>query len=86
MPGAIAHGLLSFGYVGQLLTDWCDGDPGRVRRMRLRFLRPVRPGDSLEVRGRVTGVDGAGCRVDIEVLHDDAVVAHGDATVALATG
>src|SRR5882762_3641837 len=54
MPGVIAHGLLTFGWVGQLLTDYCNGDPGRIRSMRVRFVKPVLPGDRIEVRGTIS--------------------------------
>jgi acyl dehydratase len=82
LPSVIAHGLLTFGYAGQLLTDWCDGDPERVRRMRLRFLKPVFPNDELEVRGHVTGNSPDGVEVAIEIARGDENVAAGDATVA----
>ncbi len=82
LPSVIAHGLLSFGYAGQLLTDWCGGDPARVRRMRLRFLKPVFPNDELIARGAVTAQTPHGLEVSIEIVRGSEVVAAGDATVA----
>ena len=54
LPGVIAHGMLSMGFLGQLLTDYAG--PGAVRRLQVRFGRMVQLGDRLTCRGVVTGV------------------------------
>src|SRR5258706_15400758 len=77
MPGVIAHGLLTFGWVGQFLTDYCDGDPGRLRSMRIRFLRPVMPGDQIEVRGTIADDASDAAVLTIEVVRGDELVASG---------
>src|SRR5882762_2374426 len=81
MPGVIAHGLLTFGWVGQFLTDYCDGDPGRIRSMRVRFLKPVLPGDQIEVRGTIAEEASDTTVLAIEVARGDELVASGSGLV-----
>lgn len=86
LPGVIAHGLLSLGYVGQFLTDWCDGDPSRVQRTRMRFARPVLPGDDLVVEATATAETDDGVDITFVVRRADDIVAEGDATVSVPEG
>src|ERR1700733_8547656 len=44
-PSVFAHGMLTMGMSGRLLTDWV-GD-GRLLRFGARFLKQVWPGDTL---------------------------------------
>lgn len=55
LGGVIAHGMLTMGFAAQLLTDW--GGPGSfVQAIDARFLSPVRPGDTVRLRGVVTSL------------------------------
>jgi acyl dehydratase len=51
MGGVFAHGMLSMGFVGQLVTDWAG--PGAVRKLGVRFAAIVRLKDTVTCRGRV---------------------------------
>lgn len=53
-PSVFAHGMLSMGMTGRMLTDWL-GD-GRLRRFRMNFLGQVWPGDSLTGHATVQAV------------------------------
>jgi acyl dehydratase len=53
-PGVFAHGMLTMGMTGRILTDWV-GD-GRLLRYGVRFVRQVWPGDTLTARAEVTAV------------------------------
>lgn len=66
-PSVFAHGMLTMGLTGRLLTDWL-GD-GALRSFGVRFVRQVWPGDTLLARGRVVAVEGhpSGCLATIEV-------------------
>jgi len=64
-PSVFAHGMLSMGLTGRLLTDWL-GD-GVLREFGVRFVRQVWPGDTLTAKGTVTSI-GADGRVAIEVV------------------
>lgn len=54
LDGVIAHGMLSMAFLGHYLC-WLTG-PESVRRLSVRFVAMVRPGDTLTCRGRVKGV------------------------------
>ena len=58
LPGIIAHGMLSMGFLGQFLVGLAG--PEGVRRLRVRFNAVVRPGDVLTCRGTVTSVRDTG--------------------------
>jgi acyl dehydratase len=53
-PGVFAHGMLSMGYLGELLVQ-AAGVAG-VRKFRTRFAKLTWPGDVVTCRGRVTRV------------------------------
>ena len=66
-PSVFAHGMLTMGLTGRLLTDWL-GD-GVLQSFGVRFVRQVWPGDTLTARGRVTALEDrpGGCLATIEV-------------------
>jgi len=88
LGGTIAHGLSSMARLGRCLTDWA-GDPGALKRFRVRFASPARPGDTVRFWGKVTGktVEDGKNLVTLEVganLQDDTVVlSKGEAVVEL---
>src|SRR5215218_8760025 len=53
-PSVFAHGMLSMGMTGRLLTNWV-GD-GRLTRYGVRFVKQVFPGDSLTATATVTAI------------------------------
>jgi acyl dehydratase len=58
-PGIFAHGMLTMGLTGRMLTDWV-GD-GRLLRFGVRFTAQVWPGDTLTATAtvrEVTAQDG----------------------------
>src|SRR5437762_3014797 len=67
LDSVIAHGMLSMAFLGEYLC-WLAG-PESVRRLSVRFVEMVRPGDTLTCRGRVkertTG--NAGRRLHLEL-------------------
>ena len=88
MGGVFAHGMLSMGFVGQVVTDWAGA--GQIRKLGVRFVGLVRLKDTVTCRGRVlarSSKDGVNL-VDLEVWAEnqkgDKVVT-GKATVALPT-
>ncbi|MHB8464683.1 MAG: MaoC/PaaZ C-terminal domain-containing protein [Acidimicrobiales bacterium] len=86
-PSIFAHGMLSMGATGRLLTDWF-GD-GRLTRYGVRFVNQVWPGDTLTATATVEAVrEEDGVRVaDVSVAttnQDGNTVVSGTATVRLA--
>lgn len=53
-PTVFAHGMLSMGATGKVLTDWV-GD-GRLTRFGVRFVSQVWPGDTLTTTATVEAI------------------------------
>jgi acyl dehydratase len=53
-PGVFAHGMLTMGITGKLITDWV-GD-GRLTKYGVRFVKQVWPGDTLTGKATVTEI------------------------------
>jgi acyl dehydratase len=70
-PAVFAHGMLTMGMTGRMLTDWF-GD-GRLLRFGVRFGGQVWPGDTLTVRAVVRAVvsqaDPPAAEVDITTVN-----------------
>ncbi|WP_062351873.1 MaoC/PaaZ C-terminal domain-containing protein [Herbidospora yilanensis] len=82
-PTVMAHGMLTMGLAGRVLTDWFGH--GNVTRYRARFKAPVWPGDTLTATARVTDADGDRAEVALSVVNAEGVeVLAGTATVRLA--
>jgi acyl dehydratase len=80
LPGVIAHGMFSMGVAARVVTAFA-GDPGAIRRLRVRFSAMIQPGQTLTARGEVAAVDGD--RVTIrfwaEDEHGEKVLSKGEA-------
>jgi acyl dehydratase len=80
-PSVFAHGMLTMGMTGKLLTDTV-GD-GRLTKFGGRFTSQVWPGDTLTATATVTAVRADEGEVDLEVStanQDGTVVFSGTAT------
>jgi acyl dehydratase len=48
LPGIIVHGLCTMAFCSKaVIESVCGGDPRRLRRLRVRFVRPVLPGQTI---------------------------------------
>ena len=45
--GIIMHGMNNFGLISRMLTDWAYPAGAIHRRLETRWLKPVRPGDTI---------------------------------------
>jgi len=86
MGDVFAHGMLSMGFVGQLVTNWAG--PGNVRKLGVRFAAIVRLKDTITCRGRVLAKSSKDDThlVDLEIWAENQrgeKVVSGKATVAL---
>jgi 3-hydroxybutyryl-CoA dehydratase len=50
----IAHGMCTFSFMTSVVTDWCSPSGGFVSRLESKFIRPVRPGDTITCKGMIT--------------------------------
>jgi acyl dehydratase len=66
LPGRIAHGMLSMGFLAQHAGQ-IVGTKGFVKKLKVRFSGMVFPKDVLTCRAKVTGKDESSKTVDLEV-------------------
>ncbi|MGQ0521332.1 MAG: MaoC/PaaZ C-terminal domain-containing protein [Actinomycetota bacterium] len=79
LPGIIVHGLCTMAMAGQgVIATVAGGDPGRLRRLAVRFSRPVFPGSDV-----VTTVYDAGPHGD---RHAYAFEAHSAGVLVISNG
>ncbi len=51
LPGIIVHGLCTMAFTSKVVIDkLCAGDPTRLKRLRVRFSRPVLPGQTITTK------------------------------------
>jgi 3-hydroxybutyryl-CoA dehydratase len=81
--GRIAHGMLTAGLVSAVIGEQLPGHGTVYLGQSIRFLGPVRPGDTVHAEVKVTAVDHARRRVTLEThcAVGDTVVLKGEALV-----
>jgi len=51
LPGIIVHGLCTMAFTSKVAIEkLCSGDPTRLKRLRVRFSRPVLPGQTITTK------------------------------------
>jgi acyl dehydratase len=63
MGGCIAHGTLSICLLWQSLFRTLGADAGRRIELDVRFVKPVRAGETIEAGGELQGAGAAGYTV-----------------------
>jgi acyl dehydratase len=71
-PSVFAHGMLTMGMTGKMITDYV-GD-ARLTKYGVRFTNQVWPGDTLDATATVKEVEGGIVKLDIETKNQDGVV------------
>ena len=79
----IAMGQMTAGVLAGWLTDWCGVE--NLRSYEVRFVAPVRIGDTIELSGEVVEVADAVARLDLVAAVDGSPVVNGSATVRMRT-
>jgi acyl dehydratase len=83
LDDVFAHGMLSMGYLGRLLTNWVPQQQIRSFRVRFAAITPVHATPTCT--GRVVSVDGDEATLELTVALDDGTVTlTGDAVVEIA--
>jgi 3-hydroxybutyryl-CoA dehydratase len=81
--GRIAHGMLTAGLISAVIGEQLPGHGSVYLGQSLKFMAPVRPGDSVLAEVTVTAMDPGRRRVTLETrcLVGDTVVLKGEALV-----
>jgi 3-hydroxybutyryl-CoA dehydratase len=81
--GRIAHGMLTAGLISAVIGEQLPGHGSVYLGQSLKFMAPVRPGDTVRAEVTVTTMDVARRRVTLETrcLVGDTVVLKGEAMV-----
>ena len=64
----ILQGMCTFSWLADACAAYV-GDPGRVRKVRARFTKPVQVGDVLTFKGRCAAVDGSTVRLELSATN-----------------
>lgn len=70
-PSVFAHGMLTMGMTGKMLTDYV-GD-ARLTKFGVRFTSQVWPGDTLDATATVTDVSDGLVKLDVSTKNQDGV-------------
>lgn len=86
LPGIILHGMATMAFAGKVILDEaCAGDPARLQRLKVRFSKPVFPGETLTTRVWLApgGASGGVVTYEFETLNTrgSAVLKNGVAEV-----
>lgn len=86
--GVIMHGQTAYGLVTRMFTDWAAEVEGELRRVELRFLKPVHPGNTITPSATVQlskdTTTSHWLVFDVSVTNQDGVLtARGEAQVEL---
>lgn len=84
--GIIMHGMNNFGLITRMLTDWAYPAGAIHRRLETRWLKPVKPGDTIRPSGIIKAKQvtqkSRWVLIDVEVRNqNDERVAVGEAMV-----
>ena len=81
-PSVFAHGMLSMGLTGRMLTDWLGATS--LKKYGVRFTRQVWPGDTLTAKGEVTKVQGGIATIKVVTVNQKGEsVVEGEAIAAI---
>ena len=64
LGGNILQGLCTMAFVARMNTDWA-GDPGALKRLKVRFSKPVKPLDTVVVKGKVAEKSGSTVKCEL---------------------
>ncbi|HEX9507511.1 MAG TPA: MaoC/PaaZ C-terminal domain-containing protein [Myxococcales bacterium] len=56
LGGVVLHGMCTMAWAVEAAIKYL-GDPGKLRKVRVRFSRPVAPDDTITFQGKVTSIE-----------------------------
>lgn len=89
--GIIMHGMNNFGLITRMLTDWAYPAGAVHRRLETRWLKPVKPGDTIRpygtLKSKLATQKSRWAVIDVEVRNQrNEVVATGEAMIEFPLG
>lgn len=72
LGGNILQGLGTYYFACQACVDWA-GNPKALKKLKVRFAAPVRPGDTVTVIGTVTEINGKTVKADLVAKNQNGV-------------
>ena len=89
--GVIMHGMNNFGLLTRMLTDWAYPAGGIQRRLETRWVKPVRPGDTIQpfgtIKAKQTTHKSRWVLIDVLVQNQaGGLIATGEATMEFPPG
>lgn len=84
LPGIICHGMCTMAFASKVVLDEAaGGDPARLKRIKVRFSKPVFPGQTLTTRGWLISESSGAKTYGFETLNPEgqAVIKNGVAEV-----
>lgn len=84
LGGAILQGLCTMAFVMQTVSDWSH-DPYKVKKLKVRFAKPVLPDDTVTITGKVTKIENnlAHCELVAKKQTGDEVINNAFADVEI---
>jgi 3-hydroxybutyryl-CoA dehydratase len=70
LGGVILQGLCTMAWAAEAAVR-LYGDPTRLKKLSVRFSRPVKPGDTLTFRGSVTAIDGTKVSAQLSAVNQN---------------
>jgi acyl dehydratase len=67
LPGMIAPGNMSLGFLSRLVTDWIGQSGARLTRLGTTYRQPVQPDHTITLNGFVTHIEPDEKRIEIDV-------------------
>lgn len=69
LGGVILQGLCTLALGSEAAVEHLDGDPGRIRRIKARFSRPVRPDDALTFTVTTQTIEAGRAKLSLQAIN-----------------
>ncbi len=70
LGGNILQGLGTYAFASQACVDWA-GNPKALKKLKVRFAAPVKPGDTVTITGKVTEIEGSRVKAELVAKNQD---------------
>ena len=81
LDSLILHGLCTMAYTYKSVMG--DNDPAKIKKLKVRFKLPVKPGDTLSFKGKTSKDENNTFRTELSVLNqnNEQVIVNGEAII-----